>query len=226
LAGVLHPTAFPHNPIEQLTTGFIRRDFDMPARTAVSNDCINQIFREARTHNVWLPQPVSSELLRQAFELSALGPTSANTMPARYVFLTTARAKERLRPALAPANVEKTMAAPVTVIVAWDTEFHEKLPKLFPQRDMRSMFHGNPALIEATAFRNSSLEGAYFILAARALGLDCGPMSGFDAAKVNAEFFPDGKWKANFLCNLGYGDRTKLNPRNPRLSFDEACLIL
>ncbi|MGA8501042.1 MAG: malonic semialdehyde reductase, partial [Candidatus Sulfotelmatobacter sp.] len=209
-----------------IKTRFIRRDLDMPARTAVSNDCINQIFREARTHNVWLPQPVSSELLRQAYELSALGPTSANTMPARYVFLTTANAKERLRPALSPGNLEKTMAAPVTVIIAWDTEFHEKLPKLFPQRDMRSMFHGNPALIEATAFRNSSLEGAYFILAARALGLDCGPMSGFDAAKVNAEFFPDGKWKANFLCNLGYGDETKLFPRNPRLSFDEACLIL
>jgi 3-hydroxypropanoate dehydrogenase len=147
-------------------------------------------------------------------------------MPARYVFLTTVKAKERLRPALAPGNVEKTMAAPVTVMIAWDTEFHEKLPKLFPQRDMRSMFHGNPTLIEATGFRNSSLEGAYFILAARALGLDCGPMSGFDAAKVNAEFFPDGKWKANFLCNLGYGDATKLPPRNPRLSFDEACLIL
>ena len=198
----------------------------MPARTAVSNDCLNQIFREARTHNVWLPEPVSADLLRQAYELSALGPTSANTTPARFVFLTTVKAKERLRPALAPGNVEKTMAAPVTVIIAWDTEFHEKLPKLFPQKDMRSMFHGNPTLIEATGFRNSSLEGAYFILAARAVGLDCGPMSGFDAAKVNAEFFPDGKWKANFLCNLGYGDATKLYPRNPRLSFDEACLIL
>jgi len=198
----------------------------MPSSGAVSKDCIDQIFREGRTHNVWLPQPVSLELLRQAYELSSLGPTSANTTPARYVFLTTHKAKERLRPALAPANVEKTMAAPVTVIVAWDTEFHEKLPRLFPHKDMRSMFLGNPGLIETTAFRNSSLEGAYFILAARALGLDCGPMSGFDAAKVNAEFFPDGKWKANFLCNLGYGDATKLSPRNPRLPFDEACLIL
>jgi 3-hydroxypropanoate dehydrogenase len=198
----------------------------MPRSTSVSNDCINQIFREARTHNVWLPQPVSSELLRQAYELAALGPTSANTTPARYVFLTTPNAKERLRPALAPGNVEKTMAAPVTVIIAWDTEFHEKLPKLFPQKDMRSVFLGKPELIEATAFRNGSLQGAYFILAARALGLDCGPMSGFDAVKVNAEFFPDGKWKSNFLCNLGYGDATKLYPRNPRLSFDEACVIL
>lgn len=195
-------------------------------RTAVSKDCINQVFREARTHNVWLPQPVAADLLRQVYELSALGPTSANTTPARYVFLTTPQAKERLRPALAPANVEKTMAAPVTVIVAWDTEFHEKLPKLFPHKDMRAVFVGKPELIEVTAFRNSSLEGGYFILAARALGLDCGPMSGFDAAKVNAEFFPDGKWKSNFLCNLGYGDPTKLFPRNPRLSFDEACLVL
>jgi 3-hydroxypropanoate dehydrogenase len=198
----------------------------MPPSTAVANDCINQIFREGRTHGVWLPQPVSPELLCQAYDLASLGPTSANTTPARFVFLTTREAKERLRPALAPGNVEKTMAAPVTVIIAWDTQFHEKLPKLFPHRDMRSMFLGNPGLIEATAFRNSSLEGAYFILAARALGLDCGPMSGFDAAKVNTEFFPDGKWKSNFLCNLGYGDATKLLPRSPRLPFDEACLIL
>jgi 3-hydroxypropanoate dehydrogenase len=196
-------------------------------KTPVSNHCIDQIFREARTHNVWLPQPVSPELLRQVFELSVLGPTSANTTPARYVFVTTPQAKERLRPALSAGNVDKTMSAPVTVIIAWDTEFHEMLPKLFPNnKDMRSIFAGKPDLIEATAFRNSSLEGAYFILAARALGLDCGPMSGFDAAKVNAEFFPDGKWKTNFLCNLGYGDSTKLFPRNPRLSFDEACLVL
>lgn len=140
-----------------------------PSRSTVSNDCIDQIFREARTHNVWLSRPVSSELLRQAYELATFGPTSANTTPARYVFLTTPHAKERLRPALAPANVDKTMAAPVTVIIAWDTEFYEKLPKLFPHKDMRSMFLGKPDLIEATAFRNSSLEGGYFILAARAL---------------------------------------------------------
>ena len=195
-------------------------------RTPVPKDSIDQLFREARTHNVWLPQPVPSELLHQAYELAAIGPTSANTTPARYVFLTTSQAKERLRPALAAANVDKTMAAPVTVIIAWDTEFYEKLPKLFPHKDMRSVFLGKAGLVEETAFRNSSLEGAYFILAARALGLDCGPMSGFDAAKLNAEFFPDGKWKSNFLCNLGYGDSTKLFPRNPRLSFDEACLVL
>jgi 3-hydroxypropanoate dehydrogenase len=196
------------------------------SRTAVSKHCIDQIFREARTHNVWLPQPVSPDLLRQAYELSAFGPTSANSMPGRYVFLTTREAKERLRPALSAGNLEKTMAAPVTVIIAWDTEFHEKLPKLFPHRDMRSLFLGKPGLIEATAFRNGSLEGAYFILAARAVGLDCGPMSGFDNAKVDAEFFPDGKWKSNFLCNLGYGDATKLFPRSPRLAFEEACLLL
>jgi 3-hydroxypropanoate dehydrogenase len=196
------------------------------SRTAVSKHCIDQIFREARTHNVWLPQLVSPDLLRQAYELSAFGPTSANSMPGRYVFLTTREAKERLRPALSAGNLEKTMAAPVTVIIAWDTEFHEKLPKLFPHRDMRSLFLGKPGLIEATAFRNGSLEGAYFILAARAVGLDCGPMSGFDNAKVDAEFFPDGKWKSNFLCNLGYGDATKLFPRSPRLAFEEACLLL
>jgi 3-hydroxypropanoate dehydrogenase len=196
------------------------------SRTAVSKDCIDQIFREARTHNVWLPRPVSSDLLRQAYELSAFGPTSANSSPGRYVFLTTPEAKERLRPALSAGNLEKTMAAPVTAIIAWDTEFHEKLPKLFPHKDMRSVFLGKPGLIEATAFRNGSLEGAYFILAARALGLDCGPMSGFDNAKVDAEFFPDGKWKSNFLCNLGYGDATKLLPRSPRLSFEEACLVV
>lgn len=132
----------------------------------------------------------------------------------------------RLLPALAPGNVEKTKAAPVTVIVAWDTEFYEKLPQLFPQADMRSYFVGNQPLIDETALRNGSLQGGYFILAARALGLDCGPMSGFDAVKVNAEFFPVGKWKVNFLCNLGYGDHGKLFPRNPRLEFDEACQVL
>jgi 3-hydroxypropanoate dehydrogenase len=195
-------------------------------RTAVSNDALDQIFRQARTHNGWLPKPVPTELLRQIYEIATLGPTSANTTPARFVFLTTGEAKERLRPALAPGNVEKTMAAPVTVIIAWDTEFYEKLPKLFPHADARPWFLGKPAFIEETGFRNGSLEGAYFILAARALGLDCGPMSGFDQAKVNAEFFPDGKWKANFLCNLGYGDATKLFPRSPRLPFEEACLVL
>lgn len=195
-------------------------------KTPISQEALDQLFREARTHSTWLPEPVPVELLRKVYELARLGPTSANGSPARFVFLTTPGAKALLKPALAPGNVDKTMAAPVTVIVAWDTQFHEHLPKLFPQADMRSYFVGNQALIEQTAFRNSSLQAAYFILAARALGLDCGPMSGFDADKLNAEFFPDGKWKVNLLCNLGYGDPSKLHPRNPRLNFEEASVIL
>ena len=192
----------------------------------VSHETLNQLFREARTHNAWLPKRVPVEALREAYELARWGPTSANSSPARFVFLESEAAKARLLPALAPLNVEKTKAAPVTAIIAWDTEFHEKLPKLFPHADMRSFFVGKPALIEETAFRNSSLQAAYFILAARALGLDCGPMSGFDADKVNAEFFADGKWKVNLICNLGYGDADKLFPRNPRLEFEEAASIL
>jgi len=195
-------------------------------KTRISEEALDQLFREARTHSAWLPEPVPVELLRKAYELASLGPTSANSSPARFVFLTTPGAKERLKPVLGPGNVEKTMAAPVTVIVAWDTEFHEKLPRLFPQFDARVYFAGNQALIDETAFRNSSLQAAYFILAARALGLDCGPMSGFDADKLNAEFFPDGKWKVNLLCNLGYGDQTKLYPRNPRLNSEEASVML
>jgi 3-hydroxypropanoate dehydrogenase len=195
-------------------------------RKKISEDALDQIFREARTHRAWSPQPVPIELLRQVYDIARFGPTSADSSPARFVFLTTPQVKERLRPALSPGNVEKTMTAPVTVIVAWDTEFYEKLPQLFPARDMRSMFVGNAGLIQETAFRNGTLQGAYLMVVARAFGLDCGPMSGFDQAKVNAEFFPDGKWKANFLCNLGYGDSRKLHPRNPRLSFDEACRVL
>src|SRR6266568_1655079 len=195
-------------------------------RTPISQEALGQLFYEAPTHSTWLPEPVPVELLRKAYELARLGPTSANGSPARFVFLTTPGAKELLKPVLAPGNVDKTMAAPVTVSIAWDTEFHEHLPRLFPQADMRSYFVGNKPLIEENAFRNSSLQAAYFILAARALGLDCGPMSGFDAAKLNAAFFPDGKWKVNLLCNLGYGDSTKLYPRNPRLSFEEASVIL
>jgi 3-hydroxypropanoate dehydrogenase len=194
--------------------------------TPISREALDQLFHEARTHSAWLPEPVPVELLRKAYELARLGPTSANASPARFVFVTTPGAKELLKPALAPLNVEKTMAAPVTVIIAWDTEFHEHLPRLFPHADMRSYFVGNKPLIDETAFRNSSLQAAYFILAARALGLDCGPMSGFDAAKLNAAFFPDGKWKVNLLCNLGYGDASKLHPRNPRLNFEEATVIL
>ena len=194
--------------------------------TKVSSQVLDQLFRQARTHSAWLPTRVPLAALREAYELARWGPTSANSSPARFLFLESEAAKARLLPALAPLNVEKTKAAPITAIIAWDAEFHEKLPKLFPHADMRSYFAGKAALIEETAFRNSSLQGAYFIIAARAVGLDCGPMSGFDAAKVNAEFFPDGKWKVNFLCNLGYGDHSKLFPRSPRLDFDEACQVL
>jgi 3-hydroxypropanoate dehydrogenase len=195
-------------------------------KTPISQEALDQLFCEARTHSTWLPEPVPVELLRKAYELARLGPTSANGSPARFVFLTTPGARTGLRSALAPGNVDKTMAAPVTVIIAWDTEFHEHLPRLFPHADMRSYFVGNKPLIEENAFRNSSLQAAYFILAARALGLDCGPMSGFDTDKLNAAFFPDGKWKVNLLCNLGYGDPSKLHPRNPRLNFEEASVIL
>jgi 3-hydroxypropanoate dehydrogenase len=194
--------------------------------TELSREALDQIFRNARTYSAWLPKRVPVEKLREAYELARMGPTSANASPARFVFVESEAAKARLLPTLMPLNVDKTKTAPVTVIVAWDTEFHEKLPKLFPHADMRSFFAGNKELIEETAFRNSSLQGAYFIIAARSLGLDCGPMSGFDAAKLNAEFFPDGKWKANFLCNVGYGDPSKLFPRNPRLHFDEASQVL
>jgi 3-hydroxypropanoate dehydrogenase len=195
-------------------------------KATITEEALNQLFHGARTHSAWLNRPIPVELLRKAYDLARLGPTSANGSPARFVFLTTPSAKARLQPTLAPGNVEKTMAAPATVIVAWDTEFHEKLPRLFPQFDMRSYFAGNQALIHETAFRNSSLQAAYFILAARALGLDCGPMSGFDADKLNAEFFPDGKWKVNLLCNVGFGDESKLFPRNPRLEFEEASVVL
>jgi 3-hydroxypropanoate dehydrogenase len=184
------------------------------------------IFRKARTHNVWLDKPVSDALLQQIYDLMKWAPTSANTSPARIVFVRSAAAKQRLLPAIAPGNVDKTRTAPVTAIIAHDTEFHEKLPILFPQADARSWFIGNQSLIDTTAFRNGTLQGAYLILAARALGLDTGPMSGFDNAKVDKEFFPDGKIKSNFLINLGYGDETKLFPRNPRLPFAEAAQIL
>jgi 3-hydroxypropanoate dehydrogenase len=184
------------------------------------------IFREARTHNGWLDKPVSDTLIHQIYDLMKWAPTSANSSPARFVFVRSPEAKKRLLAAMSPGNVEKTGAAPVTVIIAHDSEFHEKLPKLFPQADARSWFAGNQQLIDTTAFRNGTLQGAYLILAARALGLDAGPMSGFDNAKVDQEFFPGGKIKSNFVVNLGYGDPAKLFPRNPRLTFEEAAQIL
>ena len=186
---------------------------------------LDRIFRNAHTHKAFSNQPVTDETLRSLYDLLKWGPTSANSSPGRFVFVKSKAGKEKLRPALSEGNLDKTMAAPVTAIVAYDTEFYEKLPRLFPHTDARSWFAGKPELIESTAFRNGTLQGAYMIIAARALGLDCGPMSGFDNAKVDAAFFPDGKWKSNFLCNLGYGDPASVRPRNPRLSFEEACVI-
>jgi 3-hydroxypropanoate dehydrogenase len=195
-------------------------------RQPIPEDALNQLFHQAHTTSAWLSQPVPERLLREIYNLVRLGPTSANTQPARFVFVISEEAKARLLPAMSPGNQDKTRTAPVTVLIALDTEFHEHLPRTFPQANMRPMFAANQALAEETAMRNGSIEGGYFILAARALGLDCGPMSGFDPAKVNQEFFPDGKWKINFICNLGYGDRSKWFPRNPRLEFEEACRIL
>lgn len=188
--------------------------------------CLDQLFLEARTFSAWLDKPVEEATLRRLYELARLAPTSVNSSPARILFITSPEAKTRLKPALAPGNVDKTMAAPVTAIIAHDLAFFDKLPKLFPQADARSWFAGNETLAQTTAFRNGTLQGGYLILAARALGLDCGPMSGFDNDKVDQEFFPDGGVKSNFLVNIGYGDRAKLHPRNPRLEFDEACRIL
>lgn len=187
---------------------------------------LDLLLREARTHYFFLPTPVAEETLRKVYDLMKWGPTSANSCPLRIVFLTTEEAKARVLPALSANNVEKSQSAPVVALIAYDMEFYEQLPKLFLQADARSWFVGKPEMIAEAAFRNGSLQGGYFILAARALGLDCGPMSGFDQDKVNAEFFPDGKWKINFVCNLGHGDPAKVYPRNPRLDFDEACKVL
>jgi 3-hydroxypropanoate dehydrogenase len=187
---------------------------------------LDLLFRNARTYHAWKPEPVSDETLHEIYELYKMGPTSFNTEPGRVVFVRTEEAKARLLPVLSPVNVEKSRTAPVVAIIAYDTEFYEKLPKLVPHMDARGFFAGNAPLIQETAFRNGTLQGAYLIIAARALGLDCGPMSGFDPVKLNAEFFPDGKWKANFVCNLGHGDGSKLFPRAPRLDFAEACILL
>jgi 3-hydroxypropanoate dehydrogenase len=187
------------------------------------------IFRNARTQNGWQAKPVSNEQLRELYELMKWAPTSMNTSPARILFLRSPEAKERLRPALSPGNVDKTMAAPVTAIIAYDAQFYEMLPKLFPQnQNARANFAGEDkkAHAETTAFRNSSMQGGYFIIAARAIGLDCGPMSGFNNVKVDAEFFSGTAIKSNFLCNLGYGDPAQVRPRNPRLAFEEACKLL
>ncbi|WP_233855607.1 malonic semialdehyde reductase [Paraburkholderia sp. HD33-4] len=192
----------------------------------LSDQALAQLFRDARTHNGWQNKPIDDAVLRELMELVLLGPTSANSSPGRFVFVRTPEGKEKLRPALSAGNLEKTMAAPVTVIVAMDMAFYEHLPKLFPHADARSWFVGNERLIADTAFRNSTLQGGYLILAARALGLDTGPMSGFDQAKVDEAFFAGTTVKSNFLINLGYGDPSKLFARSPRFSFDEAARIV
>ena len=210
-------------------------------KSALADDALDQLFREARTYSAWINEPISDETLHKLYDLLKWGPTSANGSPARFVFLRSRQAKESLRPSLSPGNVEKTMTAPVTVIVAYDLLFYDKLPKLWPHNPaMRKLFGETPQLVEVTAKRNSSLQGAYLMIAARALGLDCGPMSGFDNARLDEEFFgagkecegceheffPAGHVKSNFLCNLGYGDSPGLHPRAPRLEFKEACTLL
>lgn len=191
--------------------------------TTLDDRALDQLFREARTQNKWQDRPVPDATLEEVYNLLKWAPTSANSSPARFVFIRTAEGKAKLKQALSPGNIEKTMTAPVTVIVAHDVEFYEKLPFLFPHADARSWFAGNPAFAETSAFRNGTLQGAYLMMAARSVWLDAGAMSGFDNAKVDELFLAGTTWKSNFLVNLGYGDPAGLFPRSPRLSFDEAC---
>ncbi len=193
----------------------------------IDQNAMNALFNDARTANGFIDKAVPTELLHKVYDLAKMGSTSMNCQPTRYIFLTTQEAKEKVLGAMSPGNVDKTKSAPVTVIVATDNQFYENMPKVFPNKpDAKEMFAGNAGLAAGTASRNGTLGGAYFMIAARACGLDCGPMSGFDAAKVNQAFFPDGRFSVNFIVNLGYIDASKLFPRNPRLSFDEACQIL
>ena len=193
---------------------------------AVSDTVLDQLFFNARTFSHWQAREVENEVLHQLYNMARLCPTAMNCSPARLVFVKSTEAKERLRPCLAPGNVDKTMAAPVCMIVGYDTRFYEQLPTLFPFGDMKPLFENNAELAAATAQRSSALQGAYIILAARALGLDCGPMSGFNADRLNDAFFRDGRYRANFLVNLGYGDASMLHERAPRLTFDQACTII
>ncbi len=195
-------------------------------KAAIPDSALDQIFRSAQTAHGFRSETVSDERLHALYDLLKWGPTSLNCQPARFVFVRSAAGKERLRPALSPGNVAQTMAAPVTAIVAFDSRFFEHLPAQFPAYDAKPMFEGNAALAQETAFRNGSLQGAYLIVAARAIGLDCGPMSGFDRAAVDAQFFPDGRYKSNFLVNLGVADPAKSYPRGPRLDFQAAAQIL
>jgi 3-hydroxypropanoate dehydrogenase len=195
--------------------------------STISDTVLDQLFRSARSQNGWLDRPVSDDQLKALYDLMKWGPTSMNCQPMRLLFLRTPDAKQRLKPALSPGNVDKTMAAPVCAVLGYDVDFAHQLPKNFPHApEANKMFLSNEALNQATAFRNATLQGGYFMVAARAMGLDVGPMSGFDAAKVEAEFWPGTRIKANFLCNLGYGDSAKVMGRLPRYTFDEACKLL
>jgi len=193
---------------------------------ALDQAAIDLLFSEARTYNAWLDKPVSNAQLEQIYDLIKFAPTSVNCNPARFLFVKSPEAKERLLPCLNPGNIEKTKTAPVTAIIGMDLDFYETLPTLFPHVDAKSWFVGKDGFIESTAFRNSSLQGAYLIMAVRALGLDCGALSGFDADKLNAQFFPDGRVKVNFLLNIGYGNSEGLMPRQPRPTFAQSCKIL
>ena len=197
----------------------------MDTHTALPSGALEQLFLTARTYNGFLPDPVEDTTLHAIVDLMKWGPTSLNCCPGRFVFVKSADAKARLAPALSGGNLDKTLKAPCVVIVAYDLEFYEKLPKLYPQIDGRALFAGKPEFAQVAAFRNGSLQGAYFMLAARALGLACGPMSGFDNAKVDAAFFAGTSWRSNFLVNLGYGDASAVRPRNPRLDFGECARI-
>jgi 3-hydroxypropanoate dehydrogenase len=199
---------------------------EIQAAGSIAPEALEQLFTRARTHNGWRDKEVPDSLLERALAYAKWGPTSANCSPMRVVFVRSAEAKARLAPALSDANRPKTIAAPATAIVAYDLDFPEHLPRLYPATDARAWFVGNETLIEETAFRNGSLQGAYLLLALRAVGLDCGPMSGFDRAKVDAEFFQGTRIKSNFLINIGYGDPAKLYPRGPRLDFEEIASIL
>ncbi|CAN7623508.1 malonic semialdehyde reductase [Variovorax paradoxus] len=194
-------------------------------KPALDDAALALLFTEARSHNGWTAEPVTDAQVHQVYALACMGPTSANCSPARFVFVRTPEGKQRLAPALSKGNLDKTMTAPVTVIAAWDRKFYDKLPTLFPHADARSWFTGSPEAAHETAFRNASLQAAYLLLAARAVGLDAGPMSGFDKAKVDAAFFEGTDWSANFLINLGHGDSAKVFGRLPRLGFDEACVL-
>ncbi len=198
----------------------------MAISQSLKQSALSQLFIDARTHNSWQDKPVTDEQIKDLYELLKFAPTSVNCNPARFLFIKSPQAKERLLACVTPGNLEKTRAAPVTAIIGMDLDFYEQLPKLFPHVDAKSWFVGKDAYIESTAFRNSALQGAYLTMAVRALGLDCGAMSGFDADKVNAEFFPDGRVKVNFLLNIGYGNSASLMPRQPRPSFAEVCRIL